>query len=437
MLSAPVSQFESERLFCLQSYNILDTEAECAYDEIVSLAAALADAPIALISLVDKDRQWFKSRVGLDAPQTPRELAFCAHAILEPQKPLIVEDATKDDRFFDNPLVTGAPFIRFYAGFPLVTSQGHALGTLCVIDRKPRTLNLTQIKALEVLSHSVVSQMELRKHNADLESQIEARTARAVEAQKLAEKANQEKSEFILNIGHEILTPLHAISSYAQMGINRMLRWDGEIQVENLSKINLSAERLTALLRNLLDIAAIEAGRYNYRFDSLAPLDIVRAEIDVFAEAMRAKNIVCEVYCDPSIRSIKADASTLRKLFEGLLSNAIRFSPNGSQIFVRLSRQAGNDDILVSVTDEGCGISDSQKSRIFDKLAQSQRTYADAGNTAISLALCKEIVEAHGGHIWIEDNIMGDLGYGSIFKFTLSNQALSEIESYGRERFSV
>lgn len=153
---------EKLRIKALYDLAILDSPREQSFDDITQVAMNLCDVPIAVISLVDKDRQWFKSCLGLDATEMPRDVAFCAHAILAPDDVLVVEDATKDIRFADNGLVTGAPYIRFYAGAPLVTSEGMALGTLCVIDHKPRTLTDIQITSLKALARQVIQLLRLR-----------------------------------------------------------------------------------------------------------------------------------------------------------------------------------------------------------------------------------------------------------------------------------
>ena len=163
---------EAERLAALREYRILDTEAEQVYDDITTLAAYVCDVPIAMISLVDKSRQWFKAKLGLHQRETPRDVAFCAHAILQSQ-PLIVRDALKDARFADSSLVTRSPHIRFYAGFPLATAEGFALGTLCAIDRKPRQLVPKQKKAMQALSRQVMALLELRRVSARMAATLE------------------------------------------------------------------------------------------------------------------------------------------------------------------------------------------------------------------------------------------------------------------------
>ncbi len=159
---APFPADEEARLLELKRLSVLDTKAELVYDEITQRAAKLCSTRTALISLVDRDRQWFKSRFGLQARETPREFAFCAHAILK-DAPFIVEDACADARFMTNPLVTEKPKIRFYAGAQLVTLSGFALGTLCVIDDKPRQLTKLQVEHLQFLAREVVYMLEMRK----------------------------------------------------------------------------------------------------------------------------------------------------------------------------------------------------------------------------------------------------------------------------------
>ncbi|NJL45211.1 MAG: GAF domain-containing protein [Leptolyngbyaceae cyanobacterium SM2_3_12] len=152
---------ETARVTKLYDYKILDTAPETAYDAIVFLATHICNAPIAVISLLDTHRQWFKAKIGLDVCETSRDVSFCAHAILQPEI-LVVPDALEDPRFCDNPLVTGEPRIRFYAGSPLITPDGYTLGTLCIIDHHPRVLTEAQIEALKALSRQVVAQLELK-----------------------------------------------------------------------------------------------------------------------------------------------------------------------------------------------------------------------------------------------------------------------------------
>lgn len=182
---------EEARLAALSLYKILDTAEEQFYDDITKVAAFIADTPMALITMVDRDRQWFKSRVGLDATETPREYSFCAHAIKTPRVPFLVRDAQKDERFSNNPYVTGEPNVRFYFGYPLLVDDKNALGSLCVVDSKPRELDLKQVDALAALSRQVVTMLKIRKDVAALSDLIQKFPAQKAGSEKRMDEVDR------------------------------------------------------------------------------------------------------------------------------------------------------------------------------------------------------------------------------------------------------
>lgn len=163
----PTPEDEPDRLRALEAYGILDTPEEQAYDDLTLLASHICETPVALISVIDKERQWFKSRRGTDLTETPRDISFCAHAIVQPET-LVVPDTLEDHRFAFHPMVLEPPNIRFYAGAPLRVPGGHAFGTICVLDREPRELTARQLSVLEALSRQVVSLFELRRQVAEV-----------------------------------------------------------------------------------------------------------------------------------------------------------------------------------------------------------------------------------------------------------------------------
>jgi anti-sigma regulatory factor (Ser/Thr protein kinase) len=204
---------EQARLAALRRYHVLDTEPEAAFDDLTLLASHICGTPMALITLIDKDRQWFKSERGLGVRETERSVAFCTHAIKQPHQILEVPDTREDERFRENPFVTGQPHIRFYAGAPLVTPDGYALGTLCVVDVEPRRLTAEQMQALSALRDQAQAQLELRRRLAELSQALAER-----------DKAQAEQAALITELRSSLekvdkLTALMPYTSTCEMNI--------------------------------------------------------------------------------------------------------------------------------------------------------------------------------------------------------------------------
>jgi GAF domain-containing protein len=209
----PIPKDEPERLAALQSYDVLDTLPEEVFDNLTLLASHICQTPIAMVTLVDSDRQWFKSKVGTTVSETSRDIAFCAHAIMQ-EKLFVVPDAAADKRFARNPLVLSRPKIRFYAGAPLITPSHRALGTLCVIDRVPRQLTHEQLEALRALSCAVMAQLETRREMKDMQRRLNVQGAEQMNLSREVAEANARRKaeeESARRLSHEIRTTNKAI----------------------------------------------------------------------------------------------------------------------------------------------------------------------------------------------------------------------------------
>nr|WP_288337945.1 GAF domain-containing hybrid sensor histidine kinase/response regulator [uncultured Pseudoalteromonas sp.] len=290
MQKARIPADEQSRLKALYEYEILDTEAEKVFDDLTQLASDICDTPISLISLVDPQRQWFKSKYGIDATETERDIAFCSHAILQDQV-FEIQNALLDERFHDNPLVTNDPNIRFYAGAPLITPQGSTIGTLCVISDKPKKLTKKQISALTILGKEVIAQLELRLKNRELTRTLELQNQHNQELEKLkaeADAANDLKGRFLANMSHELRTPLHGILNLAEFGLSDS---NNNEKDEALKSILNSATILSNIVNDILDFSKIEAGKLDIEHIDFKLSEVINSVIEPLTKQALNKGI--------------------------------------------------------------------------------------------------------------------------------------------------
>ncbi|BAY49261.1 two-component hybrid sensor and regulator [Scytonema sp. HK-05] len=390
-------QNETARLTVLRQYQILDTICEAAFDDLTLLAAEICGTPIALISLIDESRQWFKSKVGLEAESTSRDVAFCAHAILQPNDILIVPDTLLDHRFATNPLVTSDPHIRFYAGAPLITPEGYALGTLCVIDRVPRQFGPKQVQALRILSRQVIAQLELRRNLDNLE--------------RITTAERQHIEDLISALSHDMRTPLLATRATLRAILGGAFGSITDIWKHVLEDCRQANEDLLKLVEALLDISRhkTEVGK-NLNCEILDWNNIfVQAIIRSDTRSKRKCAISYKIF--PSLPTVYGDELEIQRVVQNLLDNAVRVSELDQQAIVEVA-PLGVDKVKVSVRDYGPGIAPQQKERLFHRFSQER---GRGGGAGLGLYLCRQIIEAHGGTI----NVESTLGQGSTFWFTL------------------
>jgi signal transduction histidine kinase len=374
MPTAPIPPNETQRLVELHELDILDTLPEATYDSITFLASQICGVPIALISIVDEERQWFKSRVGLDVAETHRDLAFCAHAITEPDEIMIVADASVDERFMANPLVTGDPNIRFYAGAPLVTPNGSALGTLCVIDREARILTDEQQESLRALAVQVMALLELRRTVRELREQHEA-----------LQEAARLREVLMGTVSHELRTPLTAI-----IGFIEFLGEDltPEERSDIVKRLGRQAGDLQHLVDDLLIAARAEANSLN--------VESVPVRLDTQV-ALAFEDVSAAVADDISVEgtpcSATGDPARVRQIIRNLLTNAVRYG--GPSIIVKTYEHGNTCHLLV--IDDGPGVPPSERGHIFERFQQASNVNYVASSAGLGLPISRLLAEKMGG----------------------------------------
>jgi signal transduction histidine kinase len=390
---------EKRRLAELQSYNILDTLPESDYDGLTKIAAQICGVPIALISLVDEDRQWFKSTFGIEVSETPRDLAFCAHTINDEDNELIVEDARKDERFHDNPLVIDDPNVIFYGGIPIKSENGLPLGTLCVIDNKPNSLNDSQKESLKALSKQVMNLLILRKRNRELNEVVE----------KLEDK-NSDLEQFAYVASHDIKSPLLNISNLAGMFL---ADYRSDINQDGANLIDLilkTSEQLYLFLERLME--------YSTKIDNLEETK-ERVKFEIFKENTldfyaSEKNI--ELTINSKLKHLKINVFIVGQILTNLINNAIKYNDKPVAL-VNLDISETESLYRFTVSDNGPGIKEEYLDKIFKifvKLAKKDK-YGNEGS-GIGLAIVKKLVTKLGGSIQVSSK----LEKGSKFTFTIS-----------------
>lgn len=385
MKKAPLTDNEDKRLSVLDKYDILDTLPEQDFDDLTLIASQICNTPIALISLVDDHRQWFKSRVGLDAPETPKDIAFCAHAILQDDV-FIINDSFEDERFHDNPLATDAPNVRFYAGAPLIAPGGEKIGTLCVIDDHPRDITDNQLQALMALSRQVMSQLELRLAN------------------KKAEMAVKSKSLFLANMSHEIRTPMNAVISCTQLLMDNIKE---EKNLQLLQMIENAGETLLTLINDILDFSKIESGNIILEEKAFDLHECISSLVNLLSNRSLDKDLKISLSIDESVPEwVVGDITRFRQIVINIVGNAIKFTKNQVNVSLSTLQEANQQMIAIRIEDNGIGISKADQKNIFKEFGQlDASTTRKYGGTGLGLSICRSLTAAMNGKLWVESEV--------------------------------
>lgn len=403
MQSSPLTLKEQKRLEALNSLNILDSTNEREYDDITDLAAAICNTPIAIVSLVDHDKQWFKAKVGTELCEADRKHSFCTHAIENPDEIMEVTDARLDPRFKDNPYTFGDEAIIFYAGAPLVDQHGNALGTLCVIDHKPRKLSDVQLSSLEKLSKQVVKLFKLHAYNDHLkEKEIELKDT------------NSKLKNFAGVVSHDMKMPLaNMIVTFDILKAKYAKNLD-EGGLDYLANLKQSAFKMSDYITNILahyesDNITNEVGSHQV-FDIHELLESIEEMLDI--------NDDCEIEFPEHNKEIKANKIALEQIFLNLIGNSIKYNDK-DVIKIKVVFEEDNYNYYFSIQDNGIGIPDDEKKRVFELFSTiaSKDRNGNVGN-GIGLSTVRKLIFNLGGKIDVKSKV----GVGTTIKFSVEKK---------------
>jgi signal transduction histidine kinase len=395
MRAAPIPADDAARVAALRALGVLGTRREERFDRITRVARTALRAPVVLVSLVDEDTAWVKSAAGTDLGEIPREISLCAWVLLADGL-FEVPDLTHDARFADHPLVIGGPGFRHYAGQPLVTSAGHRIGAICVLDVVPRTLTADERTLLADLAAGTVDHLENRA------------LTRAVAA---AEEAGRAKSAFLATMSHELRTPLNAIIGYSELLIDDAPHLGAEGLVADLGKIADAGHHLLGLIGQVLDLAKLEAGAVASSAEPIAVAAFAAGVLEAIAPHARGNRLGLRVEEPPP--ALRADPTLLAQALRHLLDNACKFTPAGEVV---LSVATDGDACVFAVDDTGPGIAPEAVERLFTPFTQGDdSTTRRVGGAGLGLPLARRLVALMGGELTVESTP----GRGSRFSVRL------------------
>ncbi len=399
MLVPPIPVDETSRIKALKEYSILDTLPEKEYDDITQLASQICETPISLIGLIDENRQWYKSKYGIDGNESPRSVTFCGHAIINPYEIMTVKDSRLDQRFHDNPNVTGEPKVVFYAGIPLVSPEGYALGTLCVVDHKPKELTHSQILALKALSNQVVSLFELRKSKMLLEKSTNDLKVR-----------NQELEVFANVAAHDIKSPLNNITS-----ITEILLSDFSDNLNEEARMFIGMlHSCSETLRNLVD-GILRHSKTEFILNEAREIVSLKPTVDEIKNLLDVKNQYKFIDNFES-KDIYINKVAFQQIMLNLMANGIKYN-NKETVIIETGFYDEPDFYGFYVKDNGTGIRKEDMLKMFNifEVLTTEDRFGNRGN-GIGLSTVKKLIDGLGGQIKVDSQV----GKGTKITFTVA-----------------